>query len=217
MLLKNPTQQSLEQVPPRFLIIAGPNGAGKSTLAETYAEGLQYINGDEIKRAYKEETKQSIDQFSLRNLIKIRIDSYIRKRESFAMESNLVSNYSYEIVQDLPSKGYQTELLYIGVNDLDTLNQRIQQRVLLGKHYIPPKDVEQRYQEALQKLPSNLKLFDVASIFDNSVADANPVELMQLRNGVIVSQQDKLPQWLLDKHSIIEKLSKAYQKLRGIN
>lgn len=203
-------------MPPRFLIIAGPNGAGKSTLAETYAKGFQYINGDELKRAYKNETKQSIDQFSLRNLIKAKIDVYVRTNESFAMESNLVSNYSYEIVQDLSAKGYQTELLYIGVNDLDTLNQRIKQRVLLGKHYISPNDVEQRYRDALQKLPANLKLFDVASIFDNSVNDANPVELMQLKNGIIVSQQDKLPQWLLAKYPIIEKLSMAYQKLRGV-
>jgi predicted ABC-type ATPase len=202
-------------VPPRFLIIAGPNGAGKSTLAETYAKGFKYINGDEIKRAYKEETKSSIDQFSLRNLIKTKIDSYISARESFAMESNLVSNYSYEIVQDLSSKGYQTELLYIGVNDLDTLNQRIQQRVLLGKHYISPKDVEQRYNEALQKLPVNLKLFNVASIFDNSAADENPIELMQLRNGVIISRSDSLPQWLATRYPIIEKLSMAYRKLRG--
>jgi predicted ABC-type ATPase len=203
-------------VPPRFLIIAGPNGAGKSTLAETYAKGLLYINGDEIKRVYKEETKQSIDQFSLRNLIRVKIDAYVRARESFAMESNLVSNYSYEIVQDLSSKGYQTELLYIGVNDLETLNLRIQQRVLLGKHYISPKDVEQRYKEALQKLPSNLKLFDAASFFDNSVADSKPIELMQLRNGIIVSQQDQLPQWLLGRYPIIEKLSVAYRKLRGV-
>ena len=96
------------------------------------------------------------------------------------------------------------------------MNQRIQQRVLLGKHYISPKDVEQRYKEALQKIPSNLKLFDVASFFDNSVADSKPIELMQLRNGIIISQQDQLPQWLLDRYPIIEKLSVAYQKLRGI-
>jgi hypothetical protein len=38
----------------------------------------------------------------------------------------------------------------------------------------------------------------------------------KLGNGIIVSQLDQLPQWLLNKYPIIEKLSMAYQKLRGI-
>jgi predicted ABC-type ATPase len=122
----------LRQAPPKFLIIAGPNGAGKSTLAETYAEGLLYINGDEIKRTHKVATGMGIDQFSLRALIKSRIENHVRTRESFAMESNLVSNYSYEVVQDLSAKGYQTELIYVGVSYLNTLNKRIEQRVQLA-------------------------------------------------------------------------------------
>jgi predicted ABC-type ATPase len=200
-------------VPPRFLIVAGPNGSGKSTLATAFAKDLPYINGDEIKRSYKSETGNSIDQFSLRALIKIRVDEYVRTSKSFAMESNLVSHYSYAIVQELSLKGYHTELIYIGVSDLNTLNLRILQRTLLGKHYISPSDVEQRYKEALDKLPPNLRFFDSAIILDNSFNDAKPTELMHIKRGVIISKAEVLPQWLESKYPIIEKLSNAYRKL----
>jgi predicted ABC-type ATPase len=200
-------------VPPNFLIVAGPNGSGKSTWATAFAKNMPYINGDEIKRSYKSETGNSIDQFSLRALIKSRVDEYAAANKSFAMESNLVSHYSYAVAQDLSRRGYRTELVYIGVSDLNTLNLRILQRTLLGKHYISPTDVEQRYKEALDKFPSNLKFFDSATILDNSFDDSKPTELMHLKRGIIISKVDVLPPWLEHKYPIIEKLSKAYQKL----
>jgi hypothetical protein len=53
------------------------------------------------------------------------------------------------------------------------------------------------------------------SILDNSLDNTKPVEVMQLRNGIIISRQEVLPQWLDEKYPIIEKLSRAYEKLRA--
>ena len=85
---------------PIFAIVGRTNGAGKSTFAKIFIPGIPYINGDEIKRLAKQDG-QRIDTFGLRILIQDRVQSHIRALESFAMESNLVSNFSFEIVNDV--------------------------------------------------------------------------------------------------------------------
>lgn len=136
---------------------------------------------------------------------------YVKGSKSFAIESNLVSNYSYEIIKDLSAKGYFTELIYIGVDKLDTLNERILERTDLGEHYISPADVAQRYKEALSKLPVNLKYFDEAVFADNSQPGGNIREILQLQNGIIVARSQSMPTWINGILPIIERLSHAYE------
>ena len=139
----------------------------------------------------------------------------MQRKESFASESNLVSNYSFDIVNDLSAKGYQTYLFYIGVSDLKILNTRIDQRVEEGLHYISPADVKQRYEDALKKLPSNLKHFDKVVFLDNSVQGVQPFEVMNLHRGVIKWISAETPIWLVQILPSIQRLSAAFEKLGG--
>ncbi len=185
---------------------------GKSTFARTYLSSFPYINGDEIKRQ-AELSGQRIDSFGLRTAVQSKINNHIFNKESFALESNLVSNYSFEIVPEVTSKGYHTSLFYLGAEDLSVLNARIQQRVAEGLHFVSPQDVKERYQEALTKLPLNLKYFDKAVFLDNSVQGIDPTEVLELKKGIIEWRKDPLPFWLNNIFPIIEKLSKAYSKM----
>lgn len=187
---------------------------GKSTFARNYLPSFPYINGDEIKRQ-AELSGQRIDTHSLRLTVQDRINNHVQHKESFAFESNLVSNYSFDIVNDLSAKGYQTCLFYIGANDLAVLNSRIAQRVQEGLHYVSPEDVKQRYQEALKKLPSNLKHFDKAVFLDNSVQGAAPTEILHLERGIIKWRTTAEPVWVAQILPTIQRLSSAYEKLAG--
>lgn len=129
---------------------------GKSTFARNYLPAFPYIDGDEIKRQ-AELSGERIDIHSLRLAVQDRINNHVLHKQSFAFESNLISNYSFDIVIDLSVKGYQTCLFYIGANDLAVLNSRIAQRVHEGLHYVSPEDVKQRYETSLKKLPGHLK------------------------------------------------------------
>jgi predicted ABC-type ATPase len=155
-----------------------------------------------------------MDQFSLRIHIRDLVNTYVRAHESFWLESNLVSNYSYDIVADLAKKKYFTQLVYMGVDELNTLNERINERVKLGQHYVSPADVAQRYKDSLSKLPVNLKLFNEATLIDNSQT-ANPIEVLQLQDGIIVSKPAQSPAWLLTILPTIERLSNAYEIARN--
>jgi predicted ABC-type ATPase len=139
----------------------------------------------------------------------------VQRKESFAMESNLVSNYSYDIVRDLSARSYQTYLLYIGASDLNTLNQRISQRVKEGLHFISPLEVKQRYEEALKKLPSNLKHFDRVELLDNSIQGQAPSQILVMEKGIIKWKTEQTPTWLTSILPTIEKLSSAYEKISG--
>jgi predicted ABC-type ATPase len=158
---------------------------------------------------------RGIDGFSLREEIQRRISSNVAQHKSFGIESNVVNNHNYEIVHEVSSKNYQTVLYFIGAENLEILNSRIRQRVLLGHHYVSPEDVRERYRSALQKLPSNLKLFDRAIFLDNSIQNAPPVEVLHLEKGVIKWRLAYTPEWLFQILPIIEKLSAAYQKIKS--
>jgi predicted ABC-type ATPase len=205
--------ESSQSNPPTFTIVAGPNGVGKSTFAKAVLTHVPYINGDEIKRL-AELRGEPMDAFTLRSTIQEKIIEMKKEQKSFALESNLVSNHSYDICVELRAKGYTTILYYIGANELAVLNARIEKRVRKGFHYISPEDVKSRYEEALIKLPSNLKHFDKAVFIDNSYQGKWITEVLQVENGVIVKAYDK-PQWLKGILPTIEKLSKAYALLRA--
>lgn len=194
-------------------MVAGPNGVGKSTFARTVLPHLMYINGDEIKRQAKL-NNQPMDAFTLRSTIQGKVNTLIKENRSFALESNLVSNYSYSIVDELSKKGYETILYYIGADDLMILNQRIDKRVREeGLHYVSPEDVRRRYEEALLKLPSNLKYFDKVIFIDNSIQGNWIKEVLHLQKGVITKTFDFEPKWLKGIMPIIKKLSNAYSRL----
>jgi predicted ABC-type ATPase len=156
---------------------------------------------------------KATDAFSMREEIQRRISLCIEHRASFGFESNLVYNYNYDIVNELSAKNYRTVLYFIGADNVNTLNERIRQRVVLGFHYVAPADVSDRYKSTLQKLPANLKLFDKAILFDNSIQDVFPKEILHLEKGMITWKSDHPPIWLNEILPTIQKLSDAYQKL----
>ena len=126
-----------------------------------------------------------------------------------------MSNFSYDIVKEVAARGYSTALYYIGATNVSVLNTRIQTRVALGFHYVSPEDVESRYKEARQKLPSNLKLFDKVVLLDNSVQGATPSEVLQLERGIIKWEAAVIPKWLEQMLTSIRGLSHAYQTLES--
>lgn len=158
---------------------------------------------------------KTIHVHSLRAIIQAKINNHMLRKESFALESNLVSNYSYDIVRDLSAKNYKTYLFYIGAGDLNILNNRISQRVKEGLHYVSPAEVKQRYEEALKKLPSNLKHFDKVLILDNSIHGQAPSEILKMEKGIVTWISQQTPTWLAPILPTIQKLSLAYEKVSG--
>ncbi|GAA6444825.1 MULTISPECIES: hypothetical protein [Hungatella] len=59
--------------------------------------------------------------------------------------------------------GYGIELHYVGVDSPEIAKQRIAERVKMGGHGIPDKDVEKRFGESLRNLHEIIDLCDLAA------------------------------------------------------
>mgnify|MGYP005789742297 CR=1 FL=1 len=60
------------------------------------------------------------------------------------------------------------EMHYVGIDSSETAKKRIAERVKMGGHGIPDRDVEKRYEESLINLGKVLPLCDLAAIYDNT-------------------------------------------------
>lgn len=73
------------------------------------------------------------------------------------------------------------------------LNSRINQRVLLGEHFVRPDIVEQRYMSSLKLLDHYFDKPDVLELFDNS----KTMTLMaEIRRGQLIMLANPLPEWV---------------------
>lgn len=200
---------------PKFILLGGPNGVGKSTFTDNilYPE-IPIINGDRIKLTHRKEGKP-MHGFDLALKIKNEINRFEKQYSSFGIESNLNTPLKYNITDRLKQKGYEIDLIYIGIKDVKLLNDRIAERVKLGEHYIPPKEVKQRYEDSLKLLPGKIRSFDQVEIYDNTDIN-NTTLLMRFEKGKLTFQKNKLPKWAEEVYQKFEKDKRLYEKIEKL-
>ena len=136
-------------------IIAGPNGAGKTTFAlEFLSEGAgcrNFINADLIAAGMNPLSPES--QYYAASRIFLReIHTAIRKGKDFAFETTLSGRSYLRLIQQLLYDGWQVELIYLALPDVELSKLRVAERVAHGGHQVPLKDIERRFPRSLQNL-----------------------------------------------------------------
>jgi len=118
--------------------------------------------------------------------------------------------------------------VYIPTDQLEILNNRIKERVLLGDHYVRPDIVEERYVSGLKLLDHYFGYPDILKLFDNSTV---MTQVGEFRRGDIAMRLEQMPAWVekyLGSHlklksdpnvaakdlSDIDAVRKAYQSLK---
>ena len=180
---------------PTIFVIAGPNGIGKTTSFYDFLPGnIPVINSDEIAKEAraKDLISSNTQEYSNREASRL-IDEQIGKRSSFAIETNLSDVETWKFLIKLRELGYELHLVYISTDEIKLLNDRINERVLLGEHYVRPDVVEERYITGLKLLNHYFIYPDVLKLFDNSSA---MTQVAEFRNGKIVSVAEQLPEWV---------------------
>ncbi len=112
------------------------------------------------------------------------VDSYVAATIADVLRNNLLHNrksFSYETVMSHPSKieflqqaqsaGYLVYLYFLATQDVAINLGRIENRVHLGQHAVPPQKVIERYARSIHLLPQALNLSHRAFLFDNSGDD----------------------------------------------
>ena len=88
--------------------------------------------------------------------------------------------------------GYIIELHYIGVDSVEIAKQRIRDRVNVGGHGIPEKDVERRYEESFKNLEVIAPQCDLVALYDNT---SQFRRFAILKQGNVVVMSRNVPYW----------------------
>lgn len=181
---------------PILTIIAGPNGSGKSTFTRATSEALRIpvIDPDLEARNLQRDNPEGAAIAGGRQAIK-RARAYLDSGESFAVETTLSGNTYLRMMVEAKVRGWQVNLIYIGVDNVLTCIERVAQRVATGGHNVLQEDIRRRYTRSLANLLVALQHADSALIFDNSTK-VGYQKLVTIENQTVTEQARLLPEWI---------------------
>lgn len=156
----------------KILIIAGPNGAGKTTFATEFlpneAGCPEFVNADLIAAGLSPFQPEQV-AFAAGRLMLARIDELVAAGKSFAFETTLSTRSWLRLIPRWRSLGYRVKLYFLALPDPDFALRRVEARVRLGGHAIPPDTVRRRFARGLENFRRDyLGIVDEWSIYDGS-------------------------------------------------
>ncbi|HBL2025553.1 TPA: zeta toxin family protein [Enterococcus faecium] len=165
----------LENDKPYYVVIGGVNGAGKSTIYQIQNSkrkelDTDRINADEILRRFGGNwNKQADINKSMREVLR-EIEGHFKEGKSFHHETTFGGNPYPDKKRLLNAKklGYESFLIYIGLDSPERAIERVKSRVAKGGHGVPEDLIRKRYEFSLRNLAELEKYFDNVSIYDNS-------------------------------------------------
>jgi predicted ABC-type ATPase len=156
---------------PEFYLFGGSNGAGKTTFALNLLPELgcrQFVNADEIARALSPFEPEAIAVRAGMLMMK-RLRQLALNGENFASESTLAARAWIPFIEDIKTRGYAFNLIYIWLPSADLAVERVRARVLSGGHDIPEETIRRRYEKGLENLRNlYLPLAQGWRVYDNS-------------------------------------------------
>jgi predicted ABC-type ATPase len=154
------------------VILGGPNGAGKTTAAQTILpdqiEVEEFINADEIARSLSPENADRAAIAAGRIMLE-RMEGLRHAGRSFALETTCSGKTHVRFLHRCKAEGWRIVLLFLWLPSIEAALARVERRVALGGHSIPPDVIARRYRTGIVNMRDTyLPLADIAAIYDNS-------------------------------------------------
>lgn len=164
---------------PQFFIVAGPNGAGKTTYMQAHVpEGTFIFNGD---RVYADLIKRypNYDPESLKGAVPQQMEKDINNalsvRANFGFETNYSATLSIEVTKTFMDAGYETNMIYFGLEDIQSAALRVDHRVQSGGHDLSISEIRFNFEEGLKRVKENLHLYDTIKFADTGIYGMAPI------------------------------------------
>ena len=193
----------------RMVVIAGPNGSGKSTVTEGIRLEDQfpaeYINADDISKNELQGIADPVDRNrQAATLAEERRKAALEAGEPFAFETVLSTPGKLALFDEARDKGFSVNLLFVTTADASINLERVQIRVAKGGHPVPADKIAERYERAMQLLPSAIQKSDYAEVYDNSSNEHGP-KLIAMKQGQHLEYDDTDMPW------VTERLAKTFE------
>ena len=128
---------------------------------------LRFYNADEIARGLSP-LDPSAGAIKAGRLLLSEVRESIDRHETFALESTLSGKTYVRIFERALSLGYDLELHYLWLSNVEQAIARVRRRVRMGGHDVPVKDIRRRFKRSLTQLIDDyLPLATRWAIWDN--------------------------------------------------
>ena len=180
---------------PILLMLAGPNGAGKSTFYQAYLSHLDlpFLNADVLA------AKAGLGAYDAAKQIASIRDHMIHKKESFITETVLSDpvGAKVDLLASAFASGYDVQLIFIGIADVDLSKKRVGDRTKAGGHDVPVEKILGRYPRTLKNLERAIVKLPLVTIYDNSSYNNPHQFIAEFREGKLHRRCDaEIPQWV---------------------
>jgi predicted ABC-type ATPase len=137
------------------------------------------------------------------------VDLSISQKNSFAYEGHFTGSGAWKVPERFRKEGFETHLIFCGLNTLVRSIQRVQRRVKKGGFHVTPLDIENNYWGNMEMLDKNFEMFDTVELIDTSNLI---IPIAKLVSGIAVSAipSDQIPEWLKKGMPLIFKVIKAF-------
>lgn len=119
---------------------------------------------------------------------------------NYAYETNFSATDPMISVNEFKSKGYETHLIFMGLNSLEESMQRVAYRIRSGGHIVSEESIRYNYEYGFKNLYKHFKDFDSVTLFDNSIPDTDeetiPAEILHIIEGVLYLETETYPHWV---------------------
>lgn len=186
---------------PELIVIAGPNGSGKTSVTNKFlhhewAEGVTYINPDQIAKDIFGDWNSQDAVLKAANYCAELREKYLNEKKSFVFETVLSAKDKIDFLIKAKEAGFFIRIFFIGTNHPSINAARVANRVLEGGHDVPITKIVSRYTKSMLQARIAGILSDRFYVYDNSVEDADPKILFRLSDGKLVKKYEKdIPDW----------------------
>ena len=120
----------------------------------------------------------------------------IEARTSFAIETTLRSQVTFEQARLAKSAGFSLEMRYLALRDFAMHLERVKARADAGGHSASETTLRRIYNSSLANLAQAVVEMDDLWIYDNSQVGGPPKLVMETEKGAIRFLADDPPTWL---------------------
>ena len=186
---------------PKMVVVAGPPGSGKSSLYPLSSFGIAYFNADDRAAELNGGSYIGISS-EIRMVVNREFEAFILRsietRVSFAIETTLRSDVTFEQARLAKQAGFVVEMRYLALRDFGMHLQRVKTRADAGGHSASETTLRRIYEASLANLRRAVQEMDILWVYDNTAIDASHPMVLEARNGEIRLLTDDPPHWLTE-------------------
>jgi predicted ABC-type ATPase len=175
----------------KLFVIGGCNGSGKSSFASAITpNGLESFDYDKEFLAIYNSMRDSdlrteIAHNKTRTLLETSVASAMENDLDFCYETNFNSTPMFW-PEKFRAAGFELNLFFFCLDSLEKAKERVRIRVENGGHFVPDKEIEERYKLGYENLNNEFSHFNFVHLLDSSFHKEEPHHILSIQNGQLM-------------------------------